>query len=260
MWGLEHLQQSKTFFGIIVLQFGITDINFFFKRSSLYDNGKVAILREWVFENVKSIPSNNLFFEPWGLFQDLCSLFTTGADSKDSKGVWQLLPTCEHHSQPWLAGTYPSAFSTWLDDMLGTPVTFSCHSVLVKVPSRGRAESLLESPGRESGEGWSQGWRTPKSVDPLAALGPICHLYGLPPGQALAPAFPHLWLLGVYCPAPSLVAQRGASGALQSPAPLCQLLGTLITTLWPPPPWSLRICFLCHRCFRPLKPCYHGKE
>ena len=38
MWGLEHLQQSKNFFGIIVLQFGITDINFFFKRSSWYDN------------------------------------------------------------------------------------------------------------------------------------------------------------------------------------------------------------------------------
>ena len=134
-------------------------------------------------------------------------------------------------------------------------------SVLVKVPSRGRAKSLLESPGRTSGEGWSQGWRTPKSVDPLAALGPICCPYGLPPGQALAPAFPHLWLLGVYCPAPtSLVAQRGASSALQSPAPLCQLLGTLIATLWPPPPWSLRICFLCHRCLRPLKPCYHEKE
>ena len=64
---------------------------------------------------------------------------------------------------------------------------------------------LLESPGRRSGEGWSQGWRTPKNVDsrasllPLAALGPVCRPRGLPPGKAaLAPAFPHRWLLGIY--------------------------------------------------------------
>ena len=63
---------------------------------------------------------------------------------------------------------------------------------------------LLASPGRRSGEGWSQGWRTPKSLDsrasllPLAALGPICRPHGLPPGEAaLAPAFPHRWLLGI---------------------------------------------------------------
>lgn len=101
----------------------------------------------------------------------------------------------------------------------------------------GAGQKSTESPGRRSEEGWSQGWRTPKSMDPwtsllpLAALGPICCPHGLLLVKLLTLPFPTSGSLRLLSAPTSLAAQRGASSA-SSLLPHCtQLLGTHVVAL-----------------------------
>ena len=80
------------------------------------------------------------------------------------------------------------------------------------MPPRPRGKALLESPGRGSGEDWSQGWRTPWSGGLPGLTAATGH-----PGADLPPpwpTFPLLWLLGIIVQAQQALPPWGGHAVL----------------------------------------------